>query len=198
MSMNVKLTKLSKIIWLFIFLINLNGCKKIENSNQIKEEINTSENSEVFLNLKKSKDKNKIETILEKIYEINDSTTIKINNYSIEILINNESFSTNNKILRKRKQQNCIAEGFKDLVSKNKYFTIEKQNCSNKYLIEEYITFKLEKEFNEILLHALGYSYVSKMNPNEKISDKVFRTEDFGKIKFENVDTDRLFVKLMN
>ncbi|MGO3183402.1 MAG: hypothetical protein ACTIJ9_11275 [Aequorivita sp.] len=111
----------------------------------------------------------------------------------------NALMAYNNNIIKLQDEShNCISEGFLDIVDKQNYFTIEQQSCSNKYFINEYITFIYFPKDSQIILHKLGYVFHDKMNPDAKPTEKKFSKIDFGEIGFDNTNIDSLYYSLIN
>ncbi|WP_130736943.1 hypothetical protein [Flavobacterium sp. J27] len=87
---------------------------------------------------------------------------------------------------------NCVAEGFNNIVVKGKYFTIEAQTCYDyNILVSGYITFKVSG--NDIYLHKYGEEYFDKANHENEIPAKNKDVSDFGEIKFENLIEKKLY-----
>jgi len=133
-------------------------------------------------------------------YKLNNGQTILIENNKLSILNSKgKTILTNNNIIRvKDGNQQCISDGFQKITSKGDFFTVEQQNCSNKYIIGEYITFKYNKNSNNYHLSKIGYTYVDKKNPENKISDKIYTPNDFGEIKLKDLNHNSLYVDLIN
>lgn len=91
---------------------------------------------------------------------------------------------------------NCPADGFQRLVSKNNYFTIEQSYCKEFLFVSSYTTFKIDEKSGYILLHKYGEIHTDRSNPDQSISDKTWTEKDFGVIKFEYV-TEELLLKLL-
>ncbi|WP_281991302.1 hypothetical protein [Aquimarina aggregata] len=176
------------------------GCK--DTTNEIKNEnlISNKKNKKAEIEFSRKQENSK------KI--VQDTLSFKLsNNFSIKkterilSLFNskNELIASNHKIIKlKDESENCLSDGFQKIVVKNNFFTIEQQNCSNKFFINEYITFKYDKISNSFLLHKLGYVYSNKSNPNEKKPDVIFTNKDFGKITFLDLDLISLYINLIN
>jgi len=153
----------------------------------------------LFLIIFSCKEK-QIEKHDSKTYKISNRFKIKINNKNLSILDSKGKIVfVNDKIIRlKDENQQCMSQGFQNIVSKGDFFTVEQQNCSNKYIIGEYITFKYNKTAENYFLSKIGYIYIDKQNPDNKKEDKIFTPIDFGNIKLENVDIALLYVDLIN
>lgn len=145
---------------------------------------------------------NKIEntTLQTNTYKLNNGQTILIKNKKLSILdFQGKTILTNNNIIRlKDGNQQCMSEGFQKIVSKGDFFTVEQQNCSNKFIIGEYITFKYNKNSSNYYLSKIGYTYIDKKNPENKISDKIYTPNDFGKIKLKDLNHNSLYIVLIN
>ncbi|MDQ8141974.1 hypothetical protein [Chryseobacterium sp. CFS15] len=89
---------------------------------------------------------------------------------------------------------NCPADGFQRLVSKNNYFTIEQTYCKDFMFVQSYVTFKIENE--KIVLYKYGEEYTERSNPEKNINSITKTSKDFGIVKFEDVTEDFL-IKLM-
>lgn len=120
---------------------------------------------------------------------------------SLPIIIKKESkngdqdFLKNNQLIFKY-NDNCPADGFQKLVSKNNFFTIEQTCCKGFMFVQSYTTFKIT-ESQKILLYKYGEEYTDRSNPDKEIKNLLKTTKDFGVIKFENV-TDELLIGLSN
>lgn len=89
----------------------------------------------------------------------------------------------------------CPSDGFQSLVVKDNYFTIEQNTCGGWYLIDEYTTFKFDMASNEIVLHKFGQSYTDRKDPNKDVPNSVFSNKNFGKILFENFNSQTVLQK---
>lgn len=83
---------------------------------------------------------------------------------------------------------NCPADGYGGVVSKNNYFTIQQIFCMDFMFVNSYITFKIDENTNEIYLHKYGEEYTDRSNPDRKLPTKIWSTKDFKVVKFENVN----------
>ncbi len=110
------------------------------------------------------------------------------------VSINNISLSYINKSALTISNLTCPNPAFSRLIGKDKYFTIEKNNCSNNKFYYEYITFKYIDD--QILLHKYGIEYTDRRDPDKMIPTKIWTTDDFGEIKFEDV-TEELLTKVI-
>ncbi|MCV9926934.1 SH3 domain-containing protein [Flavobacterium sp. LS1R49] len=90
---------------------------------------------------------------------------------------------------------NCPSDGFQSLVVKDNYFTIEQNTCGGWYLIDEYTTFKFDKNSDEIVLHKFGQSFSDRKNPDKVIPDLLLSTKNFGKILFQNFNSKTILEK---
>ncbi len=102
----------------------------------------------------------------------------------------NDSFTewvSNNHIIFPT-NSNCIAEGFDQIKTKNNFFTVEQNLCSNYISISSYITFKILGD--EIFLYKYGEEYFDKADHDREIPTKIWTTKDFGKVKFEDLTED--------
>ncbi|GAA5084093.1 hypothetical protein GCM10023210_03490 [Chryseobacterium ginsengisoli] len=157
------------------------------------------------------------EYILPKNYFKLDSTQINLekDKYEILILENNKKKDQKNfqhnsnpiEILRKTEKgyiekaknnklifaynDNCPADGFQRIVSKNNYFTIEQTYCKDFLFVQSYTTFKINVD-GSILLHKYGEEYTDRSNPDKNIKSIVKTSNDFGVIKFENITQEFL------
>lgn len=87
---------------------------------------------------------------------------------------------------------NCPADGYSAIVTKNEYFTIEQVFCSDFLFVNSYATFKIDENSSEIYLYKYGEEYADRSNPDRKIPTQVWTTKDFGEVLFENVTEDFL------
>ncbi|MCS4302311.1 hypothetical protein [Chryseobacterium sp. BIGb0232] len=111
----------------------------------------------------------------------------------IEVTLNriNKKF-VNTKVLEGN--PNCPDTSLDNIVLKNNYFTIEKYNCTDKYYLKEYITFKFDKD---LLLHKYSIEFTDRHDPDKSIPNKNYTSKDFGDVKFENIDREFL-INLLN
>lgn len=109
-----------------------------------------------------------------------------LSNSTYQIWCKNNSIIPQNKF-------NCATEGFNTIVFKDNYFTIENQICSDYIEISSYITFKVVGR--DIILHKYGETYFDKADHEKQIPSKVWKSKDFGDVKFEKV-TDAFLIKL--
>lgn len=89
----------------------------------------------------------------------------------------------------------CPSDGFQSLIVKDNYFTIEQNTCGGWYLIDEYTTFKFDTTSNEIVLHKFGQSFTDRKDPNKDVPDSVLSIKNFGKILFENFNSQTISEK---
>jgi hypothetical protein len=83
---------------------------------------------------------------------------------------------------------------FKNLVVKDNFFTVELNNeVADKYVIDKYITFKYDKESKSIILFKYGQNSLG--DKNEKL---LYTSKDFGKIYFEQYDSNTILGKVSN
>lgn len=193
---------------------------KFKNTTAFIEEINIVNDIKGDLLIQNSANKisNKQTIALPKGFYILDSTMInlKTRNYKILTLekeeIKNKDNAqhnsnpivilekTNNKYFEKNSNydlvfkydDNCPADGYGGIVSKNNYFTIQQIFCMDFLFVNSYTTFKINENTNTIYLHKYGEEYTNRNNPDEKIPARIWTTKDFGRIKFENVTEDFL------
>lgn len=109
-----------------------------------------------------------------------------LSNSTYQIWCKNNSIIPQNKF-------NCATEGFNTIVFKDNYFTIENQICSDYIEISSYITFKVVGR--DIFLHKYGETYFDKADHEKQIPSKVWKSKNFGDVKFEKV-TDAFLIKL--
>lgn len=84
----------------------------------------------------------------------------------------------------------CPADGFQRIVSKNNFFTIEQVDCKDFLYAQSYTTFKIKN--GRITLHKYGEEYTDRSNPEKDINSLSKTEKDFGNISFENVTEDFL------
>ncbi|WP_031457437.1 hypothetical protein [Flavobacterium chungangense] len=104
-----------------------------------------------------------------------------------------QTWCNNNSIIRKN-NFNCAAEGFSTIVSKNNYFTIESQICSDYIEISSYLTFKVIGK--NILLYKYSQTYFDKADHDRIIPQRTWGVKDFHNVNFEDV-TDDFLIKLI-
>ena len=109
----------------------------------------------------------------------------------VEIYKGSVLWKSNNNLIADQ-QNNCVSEGFQNIVIKNNYFTIEAQSCYDyNILVNTFTTFKVIG--NEIYLFKYGENYFDKSNHNNEIASKVWTSKDFGEKSFESVTSSFLF-----
>lgn len=104
-----------------------------------------------------------------------------------------QTWYNNNLIIRKN-NFNCAAEGFSTIVSKDNYFTIESQICSDYIEISSYLTFKVIGK--NILLYKYSETYFDKADHDRIIPQRTWGVKDFHIVNFEDV-TDDFLIKLI-
>lgn len=144
-------------------------------------------------NINIQKDVYKI-SVLEKI-ENKNKKNAQHNSNPIILYKNGKKIVQSNNLIHPY-NDNCPADGFQRLVSKNNYFTIEQSYCKEFLFVSSYTTFKIDEKSGYILLHKYGEIYTDRSNPDQSISDKTWTEKDFGVIKFEYV-TEELLLKLL-
>lgn len=75
------------------------------------------------------------------------------------------------------------AEGFRDVVVKNNYFTIE-ENISSQPVQNKYTTFIYNRKNNSFYLHKLGF--ITLFPDAEKDKEIIYTTENFGTVAFKD------------
>ncbi|CAM3791607.1 hypothetical protein FLGE108171_15160 [Flavobacterium gelidilacus] len=103
----------------------------------------------------------------------------------------------NNKIIFKY-NDNCPADGFIGIVTKDNYFTIQQIFCKDFLFVTSYTTFKIDEKTNHIELHKYGQEYADRSNPDKDIPTKIWTNKDFGNIKFEDVSEDFIINLIQN
>jgi hypothetical protein len=162
----------------------------------------------------RNKNLNVTKIIVPKGFYILDSTQINLKNEEFKILalekddIKNKKNAQHNSnpiiILKKNNtnyqkvnenykivfkyDDNCPADGYGGIISKNNYFTIQQIFCMDFLFVNSYATFKINENTNNIYLHKYGEEYTDRSNPDLKISPKVWSTKDFKIVKFEDVN----------
>ncbi len=191
---------------------------ELEDKNKEKSEITFDRMFQSHKFSKEDKISDKQTIALPKGFYILDSTIInlKTKNYKILTLekeeIKNKDNAqhnsnpivilekTNNKYFEKssnydlvfKYDDNCPADGYGGIVSKNNYFTIQQIFCMGFLFVNSYTTFKIDENINTIYLHKYGEEYTNRSNPDEKIPTRIWTTKDFGNVEFENVTEDFL------
>ncbi|UGU14790.1 hypothetical protein LS482_13925 [Sinomicrobium kalidii] len=134
------------------------------------------------------------------VYELNNELKAVVKQKDLRLVDKTgKLLGENNSIIRITDESgNCFSEGFRTIVSKGDYFTVEQQNCSNKYIIDEYITFKYDSVTKNYMLHKLGFVYSDKANPDTLEKEKIFSAKDFGKIKFSEFNLDSVYTEYVN
>lgn len=158
--------------------------------------------------------KSNIDEILPKGFYVLDSTIINLKKIGFKIfaLEKDEIKSKDNAqhnsnpiiILQKKGNQyqkvndnynlifkyddNCPADGYGGIVSKNNYFTIQQIFCVDFLFVNSYTTFKIDENTGDINLHKYGEEYTNRSNTMLKIPSKTWSIKDFGIVKFESVN----------
>ncbi|MEL1255878.1 hypothetical protein AAEO57_18940 [Flavobacterium sp. DGU38] len=83
---------------------------------------------------------------------------------------------------------NCPADGYGGIVSKNNYFTVQQIFCVDFLFVNSYTTFKIDENTGNINLYKYGEEYTNRSNTMLKIPSKVWSVKDFGMVKFESVN----------
>lgn len=83
--------------------------------------------------------------------------------------------------------RDCPLDGFYAIVTKGNYFTIEQQNCSGWFFINEYMTFRYVPGTRNIELHKFGLAFTDRRAPDKAIPDKIFTSKHFGQRLFSQV-----------
>ena len=180
-----------RLLLLFILIV---GCKNTTDSNQKvvpveKEKPLVNESVEHILK----------DSILSYYMDIGLLITVNEKNIDVVKQTDNKNIGSNSNIISySDENQYCISDGFLDIIHKDVYFTIEQQNCSGWSFIDEYITFKYTEAEDEILLHKFGLIYLDRREPNKLIPQKIFTPKDFGRIHFNDVHLDSLYLLLRN
>jgi hypothetical protein len=222
-NMNNLKTKVILLLLLLLLIFNFINCK--DNEKTKKE--NTKEKSTSVINNKPYKTHGVISnakkyTVPNGFY-IHDSAFVKTNNITYKIIAleknknrnnkgdwyfglpiivlkieNNNSFELfkNDNIVFKL-NDNCPADGYNAIVSKNNYFTIEQSSCLDFMFVNSYTTFKIDAKTNNIYLHKYSEEYSDRSDPDREIPVKTWSTKDFGVVNFEDV-TEPFVNKLRN
>ncbi|TDO20955.1 hypothetical protein [Pedobacter duraquae] len=97
---------------------------------------------------------------------------------------------SNSNILYSYIPDNSVLEN--NLVTKNEYFTLEQTEGNGSNKRKTYITFKFEKGSKQLLLSKYGIE--TSFPGKNKIVTKtqLFSIKDFGKIKFEDFNTETI------
>jgi hypothetical protein len=92
----------------------------------------------------------------------------------------------------------CSKDGFRKIVQKRLYFSIEQIFCTNRrgQYLQEYFTFKYDNKINNFLLDKYSFNLVNSLPaddslpPKNYIEDKfpteTYTEKDFGKIEINN------------
>lgn len=144
-------------------------------------------------NLKLQKDIFEI-YILEKT-ENRNKDNVQHNSNPILLYKNGKKF-TENKNLIFSYNDNCPADGFQKIISKNNFFTFEQTYCRDFLLVYSYTTFKIDTKTKDVYLFKYGEEYTDRSNINKDIPAKVKTVKDFGIVKFEYV-TEKFLLQLL-
>lgn len=120
---------------------------------------------------------------------VSDDDTTKESPVSVFFGIGNNKFEKfeNPKIFG-----NDSNDFFKNLVVKDIFFTVELYNeVPNKYVINKYITFKYDIDSKKIILFKYGQNLFG--DKNETL---LYTSKDFGKIYFEQYDSNTILEKV--
>ncbi|OOV19183.1 hypothetical protein [Flavobacterium sp. LM4] len=158
--------------------------------------------------------KSNIDGRIPKGFYVLDSTVINLKKNGFKILalekdgIKNKDNAQHNSnpiiILQKKSNQyqkvndnynlifkyddNCPADGYGGIVSKNNYFTVQQIFCVDFLFVNSYTTFKIDENTGNINLHKYGEEYTDRSNTMLKIPSKTWSIKDFGIVKFESVN----------
>ncbi|REC60668.1 hypothetical protein DRF65_19690 [Chryseobacterium pennae] len=180
-----------------IFILTLFSCNKQESKMESRKENSINHNSlKIQDTLIARKAVNNITERPNTPHKISKNEFFSINSDNdgvIEVTLNriNKRF-TNTKVLEGN--SNCPDISLDSIALKNNYFTIEKYNCTDKFYLKEYITFKFDKD---LLLHKYSIEFTDRHDPDKSITNKNYTSKDFGNVKFENVDREFL-INLLN
>lgn len=168
-----------------------NSNKQIERKDFITEYKNKFKSKKYKVKIEKDCDLN-MDGQIDKIFvfEPLEITNNKLIKNSLVCILINKKLSYNiheNKNIIYTLFFNSMAEGFQDLVVKNNYFTIEENNQAGNIRKNDYITFKYDFKYDEILLYKYGIEFISVDGENDKTLsyDKI----SWGKIFFKDFDT---------
>ncbi|GAA3771714.1 hypothetical protein [Flavobacterium ginsengiterrae] len=87
------------------------------------------------------------------------------------------------------------ALGFSNIKVKDNFFTIEQVNGGGYEIVKEYTTFKFSSETNEINLYKYSRIEVSRKDGDENENIYNYDIKDFGKIPFENYNSETILDK---
>ncbi len=134
--------------------------------------------------------------IMDKIIVYNNdnvNTKFEKNHFQLpfKIFIGEQNNTTKlwyeNNFLINENKENCIAEGYSNIVFDKNLFTIESQSCyDSNILISIFMTFKYEN--NKIYLQKYSEEYFDKSDHSRKIPSKVLAEKDFGVLEFNQVN----------
>ncbi|MBF9222575.1 hypothetical protein [Hymenobacter ruricola] len=100
----------------------------------------------------------------------------------------------NNRLIRQAEDRtDCPADGFRTVVVKGNFFTIEQQNCGGWFFINEYVTFKYVPASGRIQLHKFGQTFIDRRDPNADMPNQVLTEKQFGQLTFGLVDLEALY-----
>ncbi len=128
-------------------------------------------------------------------YYLDSGHKVKIIGKTIIITPNSGNrIAKNSDIIRGRDETSmCPSEGFWDIKTKGKYFTIEQQNCSGWYFIAEFITFKFLESDDRFLLHKFGLQYLDRRDPEKEMVEKIYTMKHFGEVTFQEASLEALY-----
>ncbi|PTD14015.1 SH3 domain-containing protein [Flavobacterium columnare] len=113
--------------------------------------------------------------------------------FMVCVVINDDLFHNKN-IIQKYYRDN-VAAGFNDIKIKDNYFTVEQVNGSGSGILQEYTTFKYSKINNKIILHKYSKIETVRSSGDEDEKTYNFSEKNFGRILFEDYNSETISEK---
>lgn len=86
---------------------------------------------------------------------------------------------------------NCPSEGFIEILTNERGFDLHQQTCGGWYFIDEMLTFAPNAD-DQYLLIRFTLRYIDRRSPDEDTL-RVLTPDDFGTVRIEDVELDRLY-----
>lgn len=193
----MKTVNIHNIAGIAFFLFSITcSCQNLDlKSKKIAEDTKNSMQKDYILEKEKICDLNndqKNDIIL--IYKTRNIDT-EIETFDVPVILilsqnNNYVKMNNSNILYSYVPNNSVLNH--NLVIKNEFFTLEQTEGDGNSKKKTYITFRFDKNSKHILLSKYGVETSFPGKENMIIKTKIFSTKDFGKIRFEDFNSDSI------
>jgi alpha-tubulin suppressor-like RCC1 family protein len=129
------------------------------------------------------------------VFHLQNGRVLSIENKQASIFDKNDRVLCTNKTLIRLQDEyfNCMSDGFRSVKNKKDGFVLEQQSCSNTYIISETIEFRFSRKGDEVYLYRFDLEYMDKFTDAHESKFYRLTAKDFGKIRFEDVNFDRLY-----